>query len=422
MQRMSRGLYTLLIYLLLPFTPIKLLWRAIRQPAYLQYWGERYGIRYSRLAGPVIWLHCVSVGETRAAQPLIEALLKRYPQHHILLTHATPTGRDTSTQLFGSRVSRAYLPYDAPCMVRRFLRQVRPRVGILLETEVWFNLLQEAQRQQVPMVLLNARLSERSAKGYQRVEGLMRQAVKQLQVIAPQTDDDAERFARFGAQRLSVMGNIKFDVTPPDALLALGQHLRQPFGQRPVLLAASTRDDEEALIWAQLCKATIPNLLTVIVPRHPQRFDTVATWFERQGVALVRRSQLATSTAQTLADAEVLLGDSMGELFAYYAACDVALIGGSLKPLGGQNLIEACAVGKPVLVGPHTYNFEDITKQAIAVGAAQRITEDDLAEAVRSLITDQTKRTRMGQAGLAFVQQSQGACERAMAVIEPLIR
>lgn len=422
MQRMSRGLYTLLIYLLLPFTPIKLLWRGLRQPAYWQHWGERYGIAYPRLSGPVIWLHCVSVGETRAAQPLIEALLKRYPQHQIFITHATPTGRDTSTQLFGDRVQRCYLPYDTPCMMRRFLQQVSPKIGILLETELWFNLLHAAQTQGVPMVLLNARLSERSAQGYRRLEGLMRQAMQQLQIIAPQTEDDAQRFARFGAEHLPVMGNIKFDVTPPENALALGQQLRQPFGNRPVFLAASTRDDEEQIIWAQVLKARIPNLLTIFVPRHPQRFDVVADGLQQQGVAVVRRSQLANASANALAEAEVLLGDSMGEMFAYYAACDVALIGGSLKPLGGQNLIEACAMGKPVLVGPHTYNFDDVTKQAIIAGAAKRIHEETLAKSLQDLFADNAQQREMGQAGLAFVKRSQGACERALAVLESLLK
>lgn len=421
---MQRCFYTLLIYLALPFTPLKLLWRGIKQREYLHHWAERFGFYTQAVTKPVIWLHCVSVGETRAAAPLVQALQAQYPQHQILLTHATPTGRATSEQLFANSVLRCYLPYDTPAMVRRFLKHFKPVVGVLMETELWFNLIAACHAQQVPLLLLNARLSARSAKGYARVDTLMRQGLQQLTCIAAQTQQDADRFNAFNAPNVSVMGNLKFDVTPPEDALSRGQYLRTLLGKdRPVLLAASTRDGEEVMILDAVASADIPNLLTVIVPRHPQRFDEVANLLTKRGLSYCRRSEFAMgSVAADIHTNGVVLGDSMGEMFTYYAACDVALIGGSFLPLGGQNLLEAFAMGKPVLVGEHTFNFAEATEQAVAVCAAWRIQDvASLSQALIGLMQNKEKQSAMGQAGLAFMAKSKGANQNALLLITKVL-
>jgi 3-deoxy-D-manno-octulosonic-acid transferase len=407
---MSRLAYTLLLYLLLPFTPLKLLWRGIRQPAYLQHIPERYGFYSRQPKQPLIWLHCVSVGETRAAAPLVAELQGRYPQHQILLTHSTPTGREAGELLFGGSVERAYLPYDVPGAVNRFLEHFRPELGLLMETELWFNLIAACKERHIPLLLVNARLSQKSAHGYAKFSRLSAHALRSLTAIAAQTEQDAARLRGLGANHAEVMGNLKFDVAPPADAAAQGKKLRALLGKgRPVFLAASTREGEEAIILEAIATVQIPQLLTIIVPRHPQRFDEVANLLKKRGIDFARRSQLANGTE---ADA-VVLGDSMGELFAYYAACDIAFVGGSLLPFGGQNLIEACIMGKPVLVGPHTYNFEFATAQAIAVRAALRVSDSaDLATALLHVFGDEKTRLSMGQAALEFSSSEGGAAQR----------
>jgi 3-deoxy-D-manno-octulosonic-acid transferase len=414
-----RRLYTAILFLLLPYVIFHLLWRARRQPEYLRHWGERFGRYATRSVRPVIWLHSVSVGETRAAAPLVKALQASYPEHQILLTHMTPTGREAGEQLFGNGVLRCYLPYDYPFAVRNFLAHFRPQFGLLLETEIWPNLVQACRDNKVPLCLVNARLSPKSLRRYARFGGLIQNCLRQFSAVAAQTGEDAQRLMALGAQDVAVMGNLKFDITPPDAALALGHRLRQGFGpSRKVFLAASTREGEEERILDALHKIDVTDLLTIIVPRHPQRFDEVAQLLERRGVRYQRRSaELAVS-----ADTQVLLGDSMGEMFAYYAACDVAFIGGSLLPYGGQNLIEACSVGKPAILGMHTFNFADAAERAVEAGAALRVADDfELAREVRKLLLDPDLRQRMGQAGLAFCRQHQGATGRVMALLQGLL-
>lgn len=412
---MSRFFYSLLLYALLPFTPLKLLWRGMRQPEYRQHLAERYGFYGAKPQQPVIWLHCVSLGETRAAAPLVQALMAQYPQHRILLTHATPTGREAGEQLFGDRVDRVYLPYDTPDAVARFLNHFRPTIGLLMETELWFNLIAGCKARNIPLLLVNARLSERSARGYGKVENLTRQGLQSMPAIAAQTEQDAERFRQLGAAQMTVCGNLKFDVQPPASANSAGAALRALFGARPVFLAASTRDGEESLILDAVQQLQIPGLLTVIVPRHPQRFDEVATLLQKRGLRFARKSSL---TEPLPADAEVLLGDSMGEMFTYYAACDLAFIGGSLLPLGGQNLIEACAMGKTVLIGPHTFNFEQATEQAIAQGAALRVADvPALSAGLQRLLQDEQERLRMSAAALAFSASATGATERIASLV-----
>lgn len=422
---MSRSLYTFLLYLLLPFIPIKLLWRSMRQPDYLRHWGERFGIywRKRKNSKPLIWLHSVSVGETRAAEPLVRELQRRYPQHAILMTHGTPTGRETGRQLFGDSVERIYLPYDFPGAVRRFLRHFRPQVGLLLETELWFNLIAECKRRRLPLLLVNARLSEKSARGYARIGRLTEQGLHALTGIAAQTEDDARRLQALGERRVKVLGNLKFDVQPPADASERGDDLRRKFGTaRPIFLAASTRDGEEVLVLDALEGLDIPGLLTVIVPRHPQRFEEVASLIERRGVKIVRRSELRARDESLPPDISVVLGDSMGEMFAYYASCDVAFIGGSLLPFGGQNLIEGAIMGKPLIVGPHTYNFAAVAEQAVSDGAALRIQDiDELRRALQQLLADAALRTGMGNKALAFSRSAGGTAVKIADMVKPYL-
>lgn len=408
----SRLAYTALLWLLLPYALFHLWQRSRKQPEYLEHVGERFGRYNVQCCKPVIWLHTVSVGETRAAATLVRSLRERYPDHQILLTHTTPTGRVASEQLYGDDVIRVYLPYDYPFAVLRFLRHFNPRIGVLLETEVWFNLIQACQRRSLPLLLLNARLSAKSARQYARFPRLSRNGLHGLHLIAAQTEDDATRLASLANRAVPVMGNLKFDIAPPPAMLELGKKLRNDFGAtRPVFLAASTREGEEELLLSALQHANVEHMLTVIVPRHPQRFDEVAALIERHGLKMERRS----AGKPVAADTQVVLGDSMGEMFAYYAACDIAFIGGSLLPFGAQNLIEACAVGKPVLIGQHTYNFAQATELALDCGAAiQASNANELVLQINAVLPDVLRCKEMGDAGLKFVQNNRGATDQAM--------
>ena len=411
----SRFAYTVLLWLMLPYALFHLWWRSRKQPEYLEHIDERFGRYKASSDKPVIWLHTVSVGETRAIVNLVKGLRERYPDYQVLLTHTTPTGRATSEQLFGEDVMRVYLPYDYPFTVRRFLHHFNPVVGVLLETEIWFNLIGACHASSVPLLLLNARLSEKSALSYARFPRLCRSGLHSLHLIAAQTEDDAMRFASLGNHATPVMGNLKFDIAPPPAMIELGKQLRERFGHdRPIFLAASTREGEEELLLNALKNAEDERLLIVIVPRHPQRFEEVAKLIEQHGLRLQRRSANEAVLPQT----QVLLGDSMGEMFAYYAACDIAFIGGSLLPFGGQNLIEACAVGKPVLIGSHTYNFAQAAELAVACGAAMQIAHaDDLVHQLNNLLLEPDRLAKMGKAGLQFVSDNQGASERALTLI-----
>ena len=410
-----RVLYSLAWLLALPFAFLYLLWRSRRQPAYLRHWGERLGWAPRSHYRPVIWIHAVSVGETRAAAPLVDALRLKHPGHAILITHATPTGRATGHELFGDQVCRAYLPYDFPPLVWLFLKRVRPELGIVMETELWPNLFRACRGKDIPVLLVNARLSERSARGYQRFASLARMALTDLAAIATQTEADAARLQALGAKTVQVTGNVKFDATPPVDTQAKTAELRSLFAGRFVFLCASTREGEEALLLDALADQSLPNVLLVIVPRHPQRFNAVADLLRSRALPFVQRSDGKTINTDT----RVFLGDSMGELAAYYAAADLCYVGGSLLPLGGQNMIEAAAAGCPALIGPHTWNFLEAAEQAVAWGAALRVADDvELRNALVALLGDLQARQRMAEAGLAFAQANRGATERTMALVE----
>ncbi len=414
---MNRLLYSLLFYLAQPLVWIRLAWRARKQPEYLQHLGERYGFYRQKPAAPLLWLHVVSVGETRAAEPLIKALLDEYPAHSLLLTHMTPTGRATGGELlakYGERLGQAYLPYDLPDACGRFLDHFKPQLGLLMETELWPNLIAAAKTRSIPLALVNARLSARSQRGYQRFPKLIRPALASLQMVAAQTAADAERLIAIGAQNVSAVGNIKFDVTPSPEKRALGEQWRASLGTRPIWLAASTREGEEALILDAFARIKRPGLLLLLVPRHPQRFAEIAAMVQERGLVLCRRSDSVLPTDQT----QVWLGDSMGEMPAYYSVADIALIGGTLLPFGGQNLIEAAACGCPVLVGPHTFNFAQATEDSIACGAARRISNaEDAATAVEALQEDRETLRGMRNAAMTFSQAHRGATARTMAMI-----
>lgn len=412
---MARFLYSLLLYLLTPLILLRLSWRARRQPAYGQHLGERfafYGARGSKDDAMLIWVHAVSVGETRAAQPLIEALRARWPAARILLTGMTPTGRAAGAEVYGNEVIQAYLPYDLPDAVGRFLDHFSPAFGILMETEIWPNLLAACAARDIPVGLANARLSARSARGYGRFAPLTRPAFARLRAVAAQTAADGERLAALGAKTVEVCGNLKFDVQPSPERLQLGAHWRQTLAGRTVWLAASTREGEEALLldaWQRVSSTA----LLVLVPRHPQRFAEVAGLLSARGLRFRHRSE-GLPTAET----QVWLGDSMGEMAAYYALADLAFIGGSLLPLGGQNLIEAAACGCPVLVGPHTFNFLTATEDAIAAGAARRVADASaLVAQALDLLQDDAALGAMRHGASAFAAAHRGATARTVDVI-----
>lgn len=420
---MPKIVYTLLMSLVALLLPLKLLWRGLKQPAYRQHVGERYGFYTQTVSAPCIWVHCVSVGETRATQPLMLALLKEYPQYQILMTHGTPTGRETGQQILhqeiaDGRVLQAYLPVDTTGAAKRFLNHFNPALGLIMETELWFNLIDQASRRHIPVALLSARLSEKSARGYAKLGQLTRHGLQQLSLVAAQTEADAQRLQALGASDVMVCGNLKFDVPPPADSLEKGAALRQCLGQqRTVLMAASTREGEEAFILdaVQGC-----DLLLLLVPRHPQRFAEVEALLKTRGFNYVLRSKLAQPLSE---DVQVVLGDSMGEMYAYYAASDFAVMGGSLQPLGGQNLIEAATMGVPTILGPHMFNFAQVTKEAVAAKAAVQLADiAELSGVVQVLAADLEKRKAMSQAAKGFTMQHRGTTERLISAIKGLLR
>lgn len=417
---MARALYTLLGWLAAPLLPLRLWWRGRREPGYRTRIGERFGryVGVARLQGDVYWIHAVSVGETRAAAPLIDRLARERPRARLLLTCMTAAGREAGRALYGDRVVQAWLPYDLPPAVEAFVTHHRPRIGLLMETELWPNLVHACHARGVPLFLVNARMSARSAAGYARWRALTRPMFAALTGVAAQTLSDAQRIEALGARNVAVTGNLKFDLDVPEPMRARGAELRQSIGrERPVWLAASTREGEEALLLDAMARGSLPpDALLLLVPRHSQRFDEVEALLRARGLASTRRS----SNAPVLRGTRVVLGDTMGEMLAYCAAADVAFVGGSLLPLGGQNLIEPIALGVPALVGPHTFNFAEATERAIEAGAARCVDDADaLIKEVDALLRDVAARDRMRDAALAFLAAHQGATDRLWGWLEP---
>ncbi len=414
-----RSLYSLLLYLLIPLALTRLAWRGLRNRGYWQRWGERFGFGPC-LEGPVIWLHAVSVGEVRASAPLVKALARDYPGHRILITTMTPTGSATVRALFGDSVAHRYVPYDLPTAVWRFLNRTRPRLALILETELWPNLFHQCRKRDIPLMLANVRMSEQSARGYRRLKGFTRATLANVSRVGAQTEADAGRLRRLGAAQVEVTGSIKFEMEVPADLAARAATLRSGFGDRPVWVAASTRAGEEEYVldaFARL-RTRLPRLLLVLVPRHPERFSAVANLCQQRGLPVVRRSDRQDSVAP---DTAILLGDTMGELLLFHAAADVSYIGGSLVPLGGQNLLEAAAVGTPVVFGPHMFNFSDISRMALEQGAGRQVQDvAELTSAVAEYLENPPVRRAAGIAGQRLVEGNRGALTKTLALLRPV--
>ncbi|WP_434558927.1 lipid IV(A) 3-deoxy-D-manno-octulosonic acid transferase [Pseudomonas sp. Z4-20] len=416
---MNRTLYSALFYLGLPLVAIRLWLRARKAPAYARRIGERFAWGLPAMRPGGIWVHAVSVGESIAAAPMIRALLQRYPQLPITVTCMTPTGSERIQALFADepRLQHCYLPYDLPCAAKRFLDQVRPKLAVIMETELWPNHIHQCARRGIPVALANARLSERSARGYARFPKLTRPMLVEMSLFAVQTEAEAERFRQLGARTdtVEVTGSIKFDLTIDPQLLESASTLRQQWQavDRPVWIAASTHEGEDEVVLDahRRLLASYPDALLILVPRHPERFDSVAQLCEREGFATVRRSSAQPVTAQT----SVLLGDTMGELLFLYALADSAFVGGSLVPNGGHNLLEPAALAKPVLSGPHLFNFLEIATQLRTAGALQEVDDDQsLALAVQRLFELPRDAQRMAEAGLTVMRTNQGALKRLL--------
>ncbi|MCO6056440.1 lipid IV(A) 3-deoxy-D-manno-octulosonic acid transferase [Pseudomonas sp. MOB-449] len=422
---MNRTLYTLLFHLGLPLVALRLAWRAWRAPAYARRVGERFAFGLPDIQPGGIWVHAVSVGESIAAAPMVRTLLERHPDLPITITCMTPTGSERIRALFGDKVRHCYLPYDLPWAAARFLDKVRPKLAVIMETELWPNHIHQCARRGIPVVLANARLSERSARGYARFGKLTAPMLAELSWIAVQTEAEAERFRRLGARPecVTVTGSIKFDLRIDPALLQRAVELRGQWGagSRPVWIAASTHAGEDEIILAAH-KALLklrPDALLILVPRHPERFDSVFELSRREGLATVRRS---TGEPVAVTDA-VLVGDTMGELLFLYALADIAFVGGSLVPNGGHNLLEPAALGKPVLSGAHLFNFLEIAAQLRDAGALVEVADaDQLAEQVNALWADAGRAQAMHDAGLGVLKANQGALERLLGGIARLLQ
>lgn len=440
-----RGLYSAALYVLLPITLYHLVWRGFRQRAYLLRWDERYALyreppteaqaaRQTEAASAIssdraqaedvehVWVHAVSVGEVNAAAPLINALLREHPHLRLLITTITPTGSDRVRALWGARVRHVYLPYDLTGAVKRFLRRHRPRLALIVETELWPNLLFACRDHGIPAYLVNARLSERSLRGYRALRPLVGRALRTLRNVAAQSEGDAERFARLGARpdQLIVCGNLKYDTPVDPAIAVFAREFRASCGERPVWIAASTHPDEEAAMLEidRRLRAQRPQLLMLWAPRHPERFRPATQSAIDGGL------RVATRKLTRLPDREdaVFVIDTLGELMGFYACADVAFVGGSLQPIGGHNLLEPAAVGTAAVTGPHLHNFSDIAAQMRAADALRVVDDvDAAADALSALLDDADERARMARAGLALVEQGRGALQRTLALISDAV-
>lgn len=418
-----RVAYVLLSWLLAPAFVGHLFWRSLRQPSYRRRLRERFGFGFQPLANPSIVIHAVSVGEVTAGVPMIRALQRRYPRVPIVVTTMTPTGSQRARDLLGDTVVHSYVPYDSPGAVRRFFRWARPSLAVILETEIWPNLFRACGDRRIPLVLANARVSVRSLRRYRILFGLIRDTLSHGIVIGAQSAGDAERFRALGAspQRTHVTGNMKFDFELPPEIASRGAEFRRRHaGSRPVWIAASTHEgEEETVLEAHRDLLRVhPDALLLLVPRHPERFDSVAGLLRRLNVPHTRRSAGESCGAAS----EVFLGDSMGELTTFYAASDVAFVGGSLAPIGGHNLLEPAVLGLPVLTGPHTFNSPDIAALLVEKGAAQLVgTAGELSRSIARLLADPAERHRIGAAGSKAVEENRGALDRLLRLVVPLL-
>lgn len=405
-------LYRILWIIAPPFIRHYLRRRSQKQANYALNWHERFGQTYPHAKQGVIWIHAVSVGETRAAAPLLEKLKLAFPNTPVLITQMTPTGRETAQLLYPDAQCR-YLPYDHPKWVRRFLREHRPLFGVLMETEIWPNLIKACHQQSIPLFLANARLSQQSQCSYMKVHQLIAPVMAQLTACYAQSQDDALRLEKIGAKQIQVMGNTKYDITPPPSSFKLAQELKQKIGQRTVWVVASTRQhhetDEAILILETLQHRLPPHVLLIIVPRHPERFTAVAEAATQLGFQTQKRSDGQTVHPHT----QVWIGDSMGELFAYYHLADFVFVGGSLVHTGCQNIIEPLSCGKPVLFGPSTYNFQTTCEYALKEGVAKQVhSAEELIQTALTWANDLNQCRPFAERAIQFVQKHQGASQK----------
>jgi 3-deoxy-D-manno-octulosonic-acid transferase len=422
-----RLLYLVAVYLAVPLISLMLAARGLRDRSYWRNFGQRFGLGPT-LAQSTIWVHAVSVGEVQAAAALVNALRSRYPQVPVLVTTFTPTGAARARALFGGTAEVRFLPFDLPGSVRRFLDRTRPLLAVIMETELWPNLYRQCRRRRVPLIIASARLSRRSIDRYRRLGALFKETVSGGVVVAAQGEGDAERFRALGAaaERTHVTGNLKFDLTLPPDIGERGRALREQYAPSGAIwVAGSTHGgvEEEAVLAAQRhVGAAHSGTLLVLAPRHPNRFDEVAAWLERQGIAFARRSQ-SSAPAGAGAGSSVLLLDTLGELLYFYAAADVAFVGGSLAAIGGHNLLEPAALGLPILTGPNNSNSEDVARLLLDCGAAKTVRNGaELGSRVAELLSEQKLRMEMGERGRDAVERNRGALEKLMHLITQLLK
>lgn len=418
-----RYLYSVLFYLALPFLFIRLLWRSRRAPGYRKRLLERLGFTPCKL-DQCIWIHVVSVGETIAAIPLIKALKKSYPYLPILVTNMTPTGSARVKAALGETVLNAYIPYDLPDAAARFLDRVNPVVAVIVETELWPNLFVACKKRDIPVVVTNARLSEKSAQGYQRIASLTREIFSAINILSAQAQPDAERFIALGMprERVSVTGNIKFDLELPDDLMLKSQVLRAQLGnERFIWIAASTHPSEEEIILAahSLVREHIPDALLILVPRHPERFDAIADLVEKEFFTLARRSRSDMCQANT----SVYLADTMGEMMLMYSVSDVAFVAGSFAPIGGHNMLEPAALQKPIITGPELFNFAEISELMLEAKGMVRVHDaGTLARTIVAFFNDQAYRQQTGENAYQVVEKNRGSLKRQLSLISQMIK
>jgi 3-deoxy-D-manno-octulosonic-acid transferase len=418
-----RILYATLTYLLLPVYALYWFFRGFVNRAYWDRFHQRFGVGFPKMEGGSFWLHAVSVGEVQACVPLVRALARRFPERSLLITTVTPTGAARVRSLFGETVHHSYIPFETPSAVRNFFDAVKPQLALIMETEIWPNLYHECGKRNIPLVLVSARISPKSVLSYRKLLPLFRETLSHGIVIAAQSEADAERFRSLGArpERTRVTGNIKFDVEVPDDLAASGRDFRSRYlGTRPVWVAASTHHKEEEQVLEahrQVMRET-PDALLILVPRHPERFDSVRQLLQRQDFAFMSR----TSAEPVNAASSVFLGDTMGEVPLFYAASDIAFVGGTLVPIGGHNLLEPAALGLPVVTGPHLFNTQDIADMFVNIGALTRVADaEQLAVAITRLLQDKQTAMRLGNLGRDIVVSNRGALDRLLRLLEPLI-
>ena len=415
-----RFIYTCVFYLIIPFIVLRLLWRSIKAPSYRHRWYERFSIYNIKFSTGVVWFHAVSVGEAEALFPLLKQIKLKHPDTKLLITTTTPTGSARVKAVMQDTVSHVYLPYDLPDAICRFMSCFKPRMAVMMETEIWPNIFNYCGDHHIPLYIINARLSEKSSKGYQKISGLIHPALANIKCIATQTNDDASRFISIGAdsEKVETLGNIKFDVEITTSTITKGLTIKADlFMDRFVWLIASTHKDEEKIFLDiyKVLKEKIPELLLILVPRHPERFPVVKKLIEKEYLSVATRTLLETVNTKT----DVYLVDTMGELKAMYAAADVAFIGGSMVANGGHNILEASAVGVPVMFGPFMDNFKEIARVVLIESAAiQCQSKSDIISSMKLLYEQPDYRKELARKGKAFVQKNQGAIDRICAMLE----